>query len=364
MAGSSGMGLSDGSTWHAIPYSANTWYDIKLNINWSTKTVDYYVNGTLAIAGITFRTTTTTALNDISLYNFNGGTAWWDDISMTTGSGSGYVASGNLLSAPVSSGAANWGTLTFSTSTPAQTAATVDILNSNGTLLAANVPSGTNLTTLGIAPGTIRLRANLSTSNAAVTSSLLNWSLGWGGTVNFDSAFSNTVSSTQVAPLTTSFKINDGSAQRSMVNSLSLTFNTPITLQPGAVTLIDSFNNPIPFTLATSDNITWTLSFSGSQFVGGSLGDGRYSLAVHSSLVTDGVGQNLAGGDQLFNFARLFGDLNGDGYTDSIDYLSFRNAYGKSLGQAGYIAPFDYDGNGTIDANDNNAFRLRLGKKI
>jgi len=85
------------------------------------------------------------------------------------------------------------------------TALTVDVLNSTGALLAPNVGSGTDLSTLPAvvaAPG-IELRANLSTSNSANTPDLNSWSVSYYG--NSFSAWSSLVSSTQgTAPVITS----------------------------------------------------------------------------------------------------------------------------------------------------------------
>ena len=159
--------------------------------------------------------------------------------------------------------------------------------------------------------------------------------------------------------------IGDGTAQRSMVKSITLTFDHAVTFGAGALTLtrFDGLNIPLSIT-PSADKLTFTITFSGTSIVGGSLADGRYSLAINASAITDQFGRAISGGNSTINCSRLFGDLDGDGDTDSLDYLAFRNAYGKSAGQAGYLSAFDYDGKGVIDVNDNNAFRLRLGKTI
>jgi len=81
--------------------------------------------------------------------------------------------------------------------------------------------------------------------------------------------------------------------------------------------------------------------------------------------VHDVNGQTLSGGDSVLCLHRLFGDSDGDGDTDTTDLAVFRNALNKHQGDAGYLAWFDFDGNGIIDTLvDYAQFRLRLGKKV
>jgi hypothetical protein len=55
---------------------------------------------------------------------------------------------------------------------------------------------------------------------------------------------------------------------------------------------------------------------------------------------------------------RLFGDADGNGSVDGIDYGAFRNAFGT----ANYI--FDFDGGGAVDGLDFGQFRQRFGTGI
>ena len=74
----------------------------------------------------------------------------------------------------------------------------VDVLNNSNAVLASDVTSGTDLDSLGITAGTIKLRGNLSTTNTSVTPSLHDWSVGWTEPVIFnESGWSNVESSTQ-----------------------------------------------------------------------------------------------------------------------------------------------------------------------
>ncbi len=68
-------------------YTAETWYHIEFkNIDFVSKTFDYYVNEVLIKAGIPFRDASTTQdFNRLDLYNFTEGSqAWWDEILIAT----------------------------------------------------------------------------------------------------------------------------------------------------------------------------------------------------------------------------------------------------------------------------------------
>jgi hypothetical protein len=66
-----------------------------------------------------------------------------------------------------------------------------------------------------------------------------------------------------------------------------------------------------------------TLTFTGTDLIGGSLADAHYTLTIHGSLVhdrfvqaLDGAGTGVACGDHTDTFFRLFGDSDGDGHVD------------------------------------------------
>src|SRR5205823_4204646 len=77
------------------------------------------------------------------------------------------------------------------------------------------------------------------------------------------------------APAVASVTVNDGSAQRSKVSSLTVTFDRVVTLDAGAASvvgrngagagLVVSLANP------SADGMTWVLTFSGTALVGGSI---------------------------------------------------------------------------------------------
>jgi hypothetical protein len=110
------------------------------------------------------------------------------------------------------------------------------------------------------------------------------------------------------------------------------------------------------------------LTFAGTEFVGGSLADGSYTLTVRADRVhdrwgreMDGDGNGLPGGNRVDGFFRLFGDSDGDGDVDGADRDLFRSAFKTSVGEAGYLWYFDFDGDGDVDGPDNGQFNRRSG---
>jgi hypothetical protein len=165
--------------------------------------------------------------------------------------------------------------------------------------------------------------------------------------------------------------INDGSAQRSMINGITVTFNGAAVLDPGAIELRRQSGSLVNFQLAVSQvggQTVAVLSFAGPEFVGGSLADGHYTLTVRPDRVhdrwgreLDGDGDGAAGGDRVDGLTRLFGDSDGDGDVDRADRIAFQSAFGTSAGKPGYLWYFDFDGDGDVDSRDKVQFNRRFG---
>src|SRR5207249_3489476 len=148
--------------------------------------------------------------------------------------------------------------------------------------------------------------------------------------------------------------LNDGSAQRSMVNTLTVTFSGTAILDPGAIelrrqdgSLVDA---QVSISLLNGKTVAM-LTFAGTEFVGGSLADGSYTLTVRADRVhdrwgreLDGDGNGSAGGNRVDGFFRRFGDSDGDGDVDQSDRDLFRSAFKKGAGEAGYVWYLDFDG--------------------
>jgi Bacterial pre-peptidase C-terminal domain/Dockerin type I domain len=182
---------------------------------------------------------------------------------------------------------------------------------------------------------------------------------------------SNTI--TVVAPIVVQgTQVNDGSAQRSMVQSLTVSFNHAVTLDAGAFTIVLHANSTINgqtgqtagtvpvLGWTTSDGgLTYVITFSGAGVLNNSIADGLYDLRLDHTKTHDATSQTLAT-DYLFSFYRLFGDFNGDGTVNNADSFQFSRAFNKSTGQSGYLAFFDFNGDGTINNSDSFQFNKRF----
>ena len=166
--------------------------------------------------------------------------------------------------------------------------------------------------------------------------------------------------------------LNDGSAQRSMVNRITVTFGGAAILDPGAIELHRQngslVHTQVRISLLNGKTVA-VLTFAGPDIIGGSLADGSYTQTIRSDLVhdrwgreLDGDGNGSAGGDRVDNFFRLFGDSDGDGDVDQQDRDLFRSAFKTSAGEPGYLWYFDFDGDGDVDGRDNGQVNRRFGR--
>jgi subtilisin-like proprotein convertase family protein len=119
---------------------------------------------------------------------------YWDNFRTYGASGS--VPSGNVVSIPIKLGEDDtWNILKFDATIPNETELTVDVLPEAGSDPIAgyeNVLSGTDLS--GLSQGTIRLRANFSTSDPEITPVLHDWSVTYTD-ASYESEWSNVESS-------------------------------------------------------------------------------------------------------------------------------------------------------------------------
>ncbi|HEY1381827.1 MAG TPA: putative glycoside hydrolase [Gemmataceae bacterium] len=180
-------------------------------------------------------------------------------------------------------------------------------------------------------------------------------------------------------------QVADGSPQRSVVRSLTVTFSGPVTFPSGvgaAFQLTRTGPTGATGTVALTPTVSTdgqgrtvvVLTFSG-QFAEAntaagaspSLVDGIYTLTVSGSAVTganglalDGDGNGAPGGNYALSTHRLFGDVDGDGDVDLLDLNPLVPALFGVVGQPAYNPAFDFDGDGDVDLLDLNQFVQRL----
>jgi hypothetical protein len=195
-------------------------------------------------------------------------------------------------------------------------------------------------------------------------------------------------------------QVNDGSAQRSEVRSLTVTFSGPVTFAGGNANAafqlqrVQTGNNVgLAATVGTngSGQTVVTLTFSGSETdqVSGqnggalSLADGRYQLTVNGAAVTDaalgwaldGDANGVPGGNYVtpaetsysstaLHLYRLFGDATGDGVVDLSDLTAFRSTYNAGTGNLAYVSYLDADNSGVVDLTDLTEFRNRYNHSV
>lgn len=180
---------------------------------------------------------------------------------------------------------------------------------------------------------------------------------------------------TLIPPKVSAFMVNDGSAQRSMVTSLTLAFSGIVTIDNGAFQLTRADGTAVGLKVSTQElggKTLATLTFEGVDVVASSLADGKYTLTLASDKVHDSDGQTLdglgdgsSGSDYVNQVFRLFGDTDGDGDVDNKDYFAFRTTAGKSLGDPNYLWYLDSNGDGTVDlATDFAAFKVQNRKTL
>jgi arylsulfatase A-like enzyme len=178
--------------------------------------------------------------------------------------------------------------------------------------------------------------------------------------------------STGDPPTIESVVVNDDLAQRSMVSSLTISFDRVVSFDPGAFGLVGEGGSEVGLNVAESvvdGRTVAVVTFTGSDIIGGSLADGNYALTIRGDHIRDEAGRELdgdndgnGGGDRVDAFFRLFGDSDGDRDVDRLDRELFRSAFKRRVGEAGYLWYFDYDRDGDVDGKDNGQFNRRFGQ--
>lgn len=154
-----------------------------------------------------------------------------------------------------------------------------------------------------------------------------------------DNGTTTTATTFMVAPppRLLSLQVGSGSQQRSVVNSLTLAFDSPITFvgdPAGAFSLIrpgQTGSVTLSAKVVTTTSTTVTLTFGGSMTQFGSLIDGNYQLTIAANKIAtfgglDGDADGVAGDNFTAQLQRLFGDANGDHSVNNDDFNTFRAA--------------------------------------
>jgi hypothetical protein len=177
-----------------------------------------------------------------------------------------------------------------------------------------------------------------------------------------------------------SVMVNDGTAQRSRVTSVTVTFNTVVSFagSPASAFRLTRTSPGAPADVTLAVDLTGStalqtvarLTFSGPSTEFGSLGDGNYALTVAAAqvsadgLLLDGDADGQPGGDYVapasLKLYRLFGDANGDRVVNETDLGLLRGLFGATVTEP----TFDVNGDGVISAADLGAFRARFGASL
>jgi hypothetical protein len=191
-------------------------------------------------------------------------------------------------------------------------------------------------------------------------------------------SFDPTVVASPPVLQSTSIGLPGNTTQRSMVKQIAFTFDKPVTIAAGAlsVSLLNtggsgSNNGAPPINISgvvnapTSSNggATWTYTFiANTDFteVSGSLPDGIYTATLDASKVAAN-GAAMAGPNPTTTFHRLFGDINGSKDVNNADFGLFRNTFGRTSADGGFNAGFDFDNSGAVNNADFAQFRNRFG---
>jgi hypothetical protein len=163
----------------------------------------------------------------------------------------------------------------------------------------------------------------------------------------------------KVVPRVENVVLNDGHAQRSKINSITVTFDSLVTIDPGAFELRrQGTNTPVGLVVALREENSRTvavLTFRGHGIIGGSLFEGRYTLLIHGDKIRgtagqslDGDGDGIEGGNRREEFFRRFGDSDGDGDVDATDRRQFLTTLGSRAGGPDYLWYFDFNDDGRV----------------
>ncbi len=182
----------------------------------------------------------------------------------------------------------------------------------------------------------------------------------------------------ELIPEVDSITVNDGAATRSALTTVSVTFDTLVNHLPlqSAFVVTNTTTSTVvgSVDVVASDangKTTARLQFSGASTLAptapgllNTLDDGNYRLDILAVQVVAASGGRAMASDDVFggqtadepsndDFFRWYGDSNGDGSTNFIDFSNgFLPAFATSIGEANYASDLDANGDGSVNFTD------------
>jgi hypothetical protein len=290
----------------------------KYRINWKTDgTFEFYVDDALVRAEpIAITSAMRPAISDFST-NTPAITVDWIHVTP-------YASQGTFESRILDAGAArSWTTASWLADVPAGTTLQLEQRQGNTAIpdgtWTAFTPISTNGATIGGTSRYIQYRANLATTNDALTPVVKEVHVGC------------STPATLMGTVTLQGRPAPPNAQWQMPLVVSLYNGT---------TLINTYN-------VTSDQ--------NGQFTIPGITPGTYTIAVkgYNTLRKVLRNQTLSAGTSNINVGVLIaGDANGDNFVGGADFSLLVNAYNKGIGTAGYDARADFNGDGFVTGAD------------
>ena len=170
----------------------------------------------------------------------------------------------------------------------------------------------------------------------------------------------------------TGFAVNGGQAQRSLIKTLSVTFNQNVVISDPPndviVTTQSGTQIDVPPSRYSYDPKMFTLTVNVNGLI---TQDGQYLLKIRADAVASAsdLAVTLSAGDTVpldaagylpLEFFRLLSDFNGDGTVDYTDYNLWVPHNSTKVGQNGYDPAYDLNGDGVIDRFDYAIWRRQL----
>src|SRR5262245_18042735 len=167
---------------------------------------------------------------------------------------------------------------------------------------------------------------------------------------------------------TAAVTIGDSTAQRSRIESLTVTFSEQVSFagQLSAAFLLERLPSggasvPVSLSVTTAivNGVTVATLTPTNNVQFGSLIDGRYRLTVLANQIADLAG-NLMATNLVQTFHRYYGDVNGDEHIDIADFGTFSTTFNLQSGQQGFLSYLDYNHDNHIDIADFGQFSIRF----